>query len=110
MLVPAIQPTTVTALTASDATIIAAGATGDRRRIFLIIGNNDTVARTVRIHVRVAAGAADAKTAVGGLFDKSLAANEAISIDFYLTDAQLVSGLASVTNVVTVLASEIKPA
>ena len=108
MATPTIRATTVTALTASDATIVSAGSSGDRRRIFLIIGNNDSSPRTVRIHVRTSGGAVDRTTAVAGLYDKTLAANEAVSVDFYLTDTQLVSGLASATNVVTVIASEIK--
>ena len=92
-------PATTVTLGTGDTEIIAAVA-GDGHRLFFIISNTDTAARTFRFHVYDGAGAAAQTNAI--FFDRALAAGETISIDFGLADNEKVSGQASVASVVNV--------
>lgn len=88
--------TTTVVLGTGDTEIVPAVA--GKNRCFLIITNVDTVPRTFRLHVRT--GAVAQANAI--FYDLSLSPNDPVSLDFYMSDLEIVSGLASAANAINV--------
>lgn len=80
-------------------TEIVADVSG-KQKAFFIISNVATAARTFRFAVYDGAGSASQANAI--FYDKSLAAGEVISLEFYMANNETVTGLASAANSINV--------